>query len=82
MLTNPIMIIAFVIMLPAIFVVCRAVTRFVLDSVMDERVQLRYRASDGRVYRRQIRVSRGKDVDKLLNEIVSQSRKDRKAEQN
>lgn len=74
MLKDPIVIVAFIALLPALFVVFRVVARSVLGKLMDDRVEITLKMADGSVYRRELKVSRDQDIDKLLRDIASQSK--------
>jgi hypothetical protein len=80
MLTNPIAILAFLAMLPALFVVSRALTRMVMDAFFEDRLQITFRSNDGRVFSRQIKVSRDQEIDRLLTDIAYQAKRDREVE--
>lgn len=75
MLSSLIVILASLAILPAAYVVSRAVVRAILNAFMDDRVQLTFRAADGQTYRRTLKISRDQEIDKLLADIVSQSKK-------
>lgn len=70
MLKDPIVIVAFIALLPALFVVFRVIARSVLGKLTGDRVEITLRMANGQIYSRKIKVCRDQDVDQLLRDIA------------